>query len=93
VPFRARRAAIGGIGADRLALLLAGMLALSTLARSQLIRPASLRQSSSTWWSQSQTPAACQLRRRRQKVTRSHNPSRWAGTPKGCRSCARRESR
>ena len=72
VMFRAWFAAIGGIRADRRAPLFAGTLALSRLARSQSIRPASPRRSSRVWWRRSQTPASCQSRRRRQPVSYTH---------------------
>ena len=57
VPFRARFAAIGGVRSHRVTPLLAGMLALSRLARSQSIRSASPSRSSRVRWRRSQTPA------------------------------------
>jgi len=77
VVFRAWFAAIGGIRADRLAPLFAGTLALSRLARDQSIIPASPSRSSRVWWRRSQTPAACQSRRRRQQVTPEPQPISW----------------
>lgn len=90
VPFGAGLAAIGRVRSDRVAPLLAGMLALSRLARSQSMRSPSPRRSRSVRCKRSQTPASCQSRRRRQQVTPEPHPSRAATSPRGCRSRARR---
>src|SRR5215203_836198 len=72
---RARFTAICWIRAGRDAPFLAGMLALSMLARSQSIWSARPRRSSSTSTKRSQTPAACQSRSRRQQVMPDPQPS------------------
>lgn len=72
--FGARFAPIDGVGPSLFAPLFAGTLALSTLARSQSIRSASPKRSRSIWCSCSQTPAACQARKRRQHVTPDPQP-------------------
>ena len=83
VMFRAWFAAIGGIGANRRAPLFAGTLALSRLARSQSIRPASPSRSSRVWCNRSQTPASCQSRSRRQQVTPLPQPISWGNISQG----------
>ena len=83
VPFGAGFAAIGGVGTDQVAPLLAGMLALSRQARLQSMRPASPRRSSSSWCSRSQTPACCQSRRRRQQVMPEPQPISWGSISQG----------
>jgi hypothetical protein len=81
-PFRAWFAAIGGIGADVVAPFLAGMRALSRLARSQSIWPASPSRSSRVRWRRSQTPAASRAGAA-SRSRRSRSPSPGAGTPTG----------
>lgn len=67
-------AAIGRIGASLRAPLLAGTDALSTQARLQSIALARPNRSSSTRWSLSQMPAACQACSRRQHVIPEPQP-------------------
>ena len=83
VPFGARFGAIGRIGTNEVAPLLAGMLAQSRQARLQSMRPASPRRSSSVRCSASQTPACCQSRRRRQQVTPEPQPISWGSSSQG----------
>lgn len=80
VPCGAGFAAIGGVGSDELAPLLAGMEALSRQARLQSIRPASPRRSSRAWCRASHTPAACQSRNRRQHVIPEPQPISWGNS-------------
>ncbi len=70
----ARFTAIDRVRPGLLAPLLAGTLALSTLARDQSMRSASPSRSSKTWCNRSQTPASCQSRSRRQQVTPEPHP-------------------
>src|SRR5690242_10342595 len=83
VALRPRFAAIRWIRPDRVAPLLAGMLALSSDARLQSMRSASPSRSSRTWCSRSHTPAACQSRRRRQPVMPLPHPSSWGNISHG----------
>jgi len=68
MPFGSRLAAIGAVRSYCQVPFFARTLALSRLARSQLMRFASPRQSSSVWCTRCQIPAACQSRTRRQQV-------------------------
>ncbi len=68
VELGAALAAIGRVGAGVFAPLLARTLTLSTLARDQSTAASSPSQSSNLVCKRSQTPAACQSRRRRQQV-------------------------
>ena len=83
VALAARFALVRWIRAGLLAPLLAGMLALSRLARRQSIWSAAPRRSSSAWWRRSQTPAACQSRKRRQHVTPLPQPISWGSISHG----------
>jgi hypothetical protein len=69
-----RLAAIGRVGADLRAPLFAGTAALSTAARLQSMRSASLSRFNSSWWRRSHTPARCQSRKRRQQVMPQPQP-------------------
>jgi hypothetical protein len=80
---RARFAAIRRIRSGELAPLVAGMLALSRLARLQSIWPASPRRFSSVWCSRSQTPVSCQSRSLRQQVMPEPQPSSWGSISQG----------
>src|SRR5215212_6532846 len=80
---RARFAPIRWIRPGEFAPLLAGMLALSRLARLQSMRSASPRRSRRVWCSRSQTPASCQSRSRRQHVTPEPQPSSGGSISQG----------
>src|SRR5437870_1153359 len=80
VALRARFAAIGRVGPDRLvrtAPLFAGTLEASRLARDQSIASAPPNRSSRTRWRRCQTPAWCHSRSRRQQLTPLPQPSSW----------------
>jgi len=83
MPFRAGFAAIGGVRARRRAPLLAGTLALSTLARAQSMRSAAPNWSNRTRCKRCQTPAAVQSCKRRQQVTPLPQPSSWGSSSHG----------
>jgi hypothetical protein len=76
-------APIRRIRADELPPLVAGILALSSAARLQSMRSASPSRSSSVWCSRSQTPAACQSRKRRQQVIPEPQPISGGNTSQG----------
>ena len=75
VAFCARPAAIRWVGTGREAPLLAAIDEPSTQARLQSIRSASRKRRSNSRCNRSQTPHACQSRRRRQHVTPEPQPS------------------
>ena len=83
VALRARFARIRRIRSGRVAPFLAGILALSRLARLQSSCSAAPSRSSKVWCSRSQTPAACQSRKRRQQVTPLPQPSSWGNISQG----------
>jgi hypothetical protein len=83
VALRARFAPIRWIRTGVDAPFLAGMLALSMLARVQSSWSACPRRSKSTWCNRSQTPASCQSRRRRQQVMPLPQPSSWGSISQG----------
>ena len=74
VAFRAGTATIGRVRPDRGAPFFAAMEELSSAARLQSMRLASCRRRSNSRCNRSQTPAACQSRRRRQQVTPEPQP-------------------
>ena len=80
---RSRFPPIRRVGTDEDAPLLAGMLALSRATRLQSRRSAAPRRSSSSRWSRSHTPAACQSRSRRQQVMPEPQPISWGSISQG----------
>jgi hypothetical protein len=83
VTLGAQLAAIGRVLAGCFAPPGAGTLALSSEARSQSISPASQRRCNRTRCKRCQTPACCQLRKRRQQVIPLPHPSSWGSISQG----------
>ena len=80
---RARFAAIRRIRAGGVAPFLARTLVLSRLARDQSIPSRSPSRSKRTRWSRCQTPASCQVRKRRQQVMPLPQPISWGRSSHG----------
>lgn len=83
VALRPRFAAVRRVRTGRGAPFFAGTLALSRQARSQSMASARPSSSNNSRWSRSQTPAACQSRRRRQHVIPLPQPSSWGSISQG----------